>query len=146
MFDNFMPENRMRRCMVCQGPIEDMRKASGVPTGAGTVLVLHDSCAKALNDEINARNTHARDLNAPQRQYEGLAGSPEPTQVINKPCIVCHKQVTTGTTMKMGEYEYAAHPGCKQQALDLIGQVVSLDYDLHPESQVRRIDNARPVL
>lgn len=152
-----------RPCAVCGNNIDDMRKASAIRTGAGLAACVHDSCAASLQDEISETLSYAKNFNAPQRQYAGISedwnGRMEQVGVggsmnggesgvgkhalINKPCLVCQQQVTSGVVIDIGGTTYATHPACKQRLLESIAG--SLDpgnlQNNHQASIVRGVGN-----
>ncbi len=115
-----------RACIVCGNNIDDMRQALSVPVGSGLTANIHASCAASLQEEIDEVLSSVPEPTAPQRQYAGVPGEPEPMQLINKPCVFCQQQVTSGVTVAIGGIDYAAHPACKQRVLELIAGAIGV--------------------
>jgi hypothetical protein len=78
---NNTTEDLARTCIVCDKPIDDLRKASGIPAGMGSdleyedlAILMHDSCATALSDELDEKDAMAAALSS---TMEAMHSSPE---------------------------------------------------------------------
>lgn len=125
-----------RRCPVCHKPVRpNPKNTSAIKAGGRSLALIHDTCAKALNAEVEAYQAQqyrgiSEDWSGRMAQV-GVGGTLNGgesgvgrVQVINKPCVVCQQQVTTGTTLEIGGNTYAAHMACKQRALESIASAL----------------------
>lgn len=153
-----------RLCFVCSKAIEDIRKASYIPVGAGLRAPMHDQCANSLNAEINAlaregagskrKSMLEADMEAATGMNAGIgtarnggeAGSGK-VKHINRPCLACNEQVMDSTSIDIGGFTYAAHPGCKQTVLEGIAGALGAGAlnDNHSASLIAGNDQTRTV-
>jgi hypothetical protein len=98
-------------------------------------MLIHDKCSKALNSVIEEMNVGIGTKDNGTESGVGVS------TITTKPCICGDGQVTDGSSIQIGQFEYSCHVGCKQRVLEMIAGALDVDnlQDAHYDSIIRNL-------